>query len=397
MREFQYKGQDLSLTYKYALSPLAEWCVRRLTPKTVAPNTITLTGLVFMIVAYAAMWYHVPVLLVDDAAAFNITIPRWVFLLNAVSILIYQTLDNMDGKQARRVGASSPLGLFFDHGCDAVNSVFGSANWIVSLALSPNDTWLCFTMLIGPYALFYISTWEEYYTGQLIMPIMNGPNEGLLGAVFVSLVSYWYGPAFWHTDSWWISTAGPVLAALGVSMDPLRNADILVVASGACMIQELALKTITVVRDYGLQTLSNQIPFATLVACILAVGATDINIWLESPRTSLHLSAVLFVEMTIELMLMHMTKQAFQPFRWIVLPLFVFTLAVTTGHWPSDALSTADFLLFYSAAAGAYLLTKTVILVHEVCVVLNIWCFDIVQPRRVRSSTMCNGRHIKST
>jgi ethanolaminephosphotransferase len=27
--------------------------------------------------------------------------------------------DEMDGKQARRTGNSSPLGMLFDHGCDA--------------------------------------------------------------------------------------------------------------------------------------------------------------------------------------------------------------------------------------------------------------------------------------
>ena len=31
-------------------------------------------------------------------------------------------LDEMDGKQARRTGNSSPLGLLFDHGCDAFNA-----------------------------------------------------------------------------------------------------------------------------------------------------------------------------------------------------------------------------------------------------------------------------------
>ncbi len=33
--------------------------------------------------------------------------------------MTYRILDEMDGKQARRTGNSSPLGLIFDHGCDA--------------------------------------------------------------------------------------------------------------------------------------------------------------------------------------------------------------------------------------------------------------------------------------
>lgn len=30
--------------------------------------------------------------------------------------------DNLDGKQARRTKTSSPLGLLFDHGCDAMTT-----------------------------------------------------------------------------------------------------------------------------------------------------------------------------------------------------------------------------------------------------------------------------------
>jgi ethanolaminephosphotransferase len=31
-------------------------------------------------------------------------------------------MDNTDGKQARRIGASSPMGLLIDHGCDAMTT-----------------------------------------------------------------------------------------------------------------------------------------------------------------------------------------------------------------------------------------------------------------------------------
>jgi ethanolaminephosphotransferase len=29
-------------------------------------------------------------------------------------------LDNCDGKQARKTGNSTPLGMLFDHGCDSL-------------------------------------------------------------------------------------------------------------------------------------------------------------------------------------------------------------------------------------------------------------------------------------
>ena len=373
------------------LGPFAGWCVRALTPRTVAPNALTLAGLLCMVASYAALALYVPHLLLrttdddpDDGEDDPAAVPAWALVWNAAAILIYQTLDNMDGKQARRVGASSPLGLLFDHGCDAVNSVFGSANWMVALALSRGDLGLAFAVLMGPYALFYVSTWEEYHTGALVMPLVNGPNEGLLGAVAMSLVSACRGTGYWRGTGIWDATAGPHLPGVG----PLRNADLLVLASGIGIVQETGLKILAVVRKHGIATLRNLLPFATLVLCGLAVGLVDAEVWLAVPRTSLHLCAVLFVEMTTELMLKHMTKQPYQPCRWMLLPLVVLTVAVVTGTWPDHVLSTADFLLLYVAASGMFLAMKTVILIDEICAVLNIWCFDVVTPRRETSRTV---------
>jgi ethanolaminephosphotransferase len=42
--------------------------------------------------------------------------------MEAACYLIARVLDEMDGKQARKTGNSSPLGLLFDHGCDAFSA-----------------------------------------------------------------------------------------------------------------------------------------------------------------------------------------------------------------------------------------------------------------------------------
>jgi hypothetical protein len=43
-------------------------------------------------------------------------------LLCGIGLFIYQSLDAIDGKQARRTGSSTPLGELFDHGCDSVST-----------------------------------------------------------------------------------------------------------------------------------------------------------------------------------------------------------------------------------------------------------------------------------
>lgn len=371
---YKYRGCDKSLLYQYILSPLAQWLVDHVVPRNVAPNTITLIGLVWMITAYLAYWFYVPTLeIVEDP-------PRWIFLWNSISILAYQTLDNMDGKQARRTGSSSPLGLLFDHGCDAINSTFGSANWIIGMGLVPRENLLaCWTLLFGPFMLFYVSTWEQQNTGELILPIMNGPNEGLVGAALLSLTSYWLGTSFWQETSWyeglqWIMpTFVPVL----------RNCDFVILASLFGFLQEVLIKTYLVTRDHpGSGT--GLLPFAVFSLCFLWIGIVDPNVWLSIPRTSLHLAMILFTEMSTEIMLAHVTGQRFQSFRLHLVPLVGIALWIRTmGYNPL----LRYLLLAYTWTLAVYLMMKTVLVIQEICRVLKIWCFDIVSPYPKNTAT----------
>ena len=47
--------------------------------------------------------------------------PGWAYFTAALGLFLYQSLDAIDGKQARRTNSASPLGELFDHGCDAVS------------------------------------------------------------------------------------------------------------------------------------------------------------------------------------------------------------------------------------------------------------------------------------
>lgn len=84
----------------------------------------------------------------------------------AVSLFIYQSLDAIDGKQARRTGSNNPLGEFFDHGCDAVSNLLlilcsGGA---VALNEHPN---MFISLIIFQMTLFYCYHWQSYVTGVL--------------------------------------------------------------------------------------------------------------------------------------------------------------------------------------------------------------------------------------
>ena len=78
-----------------------------------APNLVTLIGLVVNMFGCAIFYFW------DTKFDKNADIPVWVYLLSVSCLFFYQTMDAIDGKQARRTGSSSPLGQLFDHGCDA--------------------------------------------------------------------------------------------------------------------------------------------------------------------------------------------------------------------------------------------------------------------------------------
>ena len=167
LRLYSYHGGDLSYTYKYVLSPLAQFCVDTFIPLWMAPNLITLTGLFCTLSAAILTLIYNPTLGPDC--------PAFLSIYSGLAIFFYQTLDNMDGKQARRTGSSSPLGMLFDHGCDAINA--GLAAFIMTsvfgIGWTPD---ILFTFVCGMLP-FYWQTWEEFYIGAMILPVFNGNNN----------------------------------------------------------------------------------------------------------------------------------------------------------------------------------------------------------------------------
>mmetsp|Transcript_15901 Transcript_15901/g.21583 ORF Transcript_15901/g.21583 Transcript_15901/m.21583 type:complete len:109 (-) Transcript_15901:791-1117(-) len=107
------------------LTPFWEWFVK-LVPLTVAPNLLTLLALFWNMSAVALLMYYEDGKLTEN-------VPAWVLIYAAFCLFMYQTLDAVDGKQARRTKTSGPLGQLFDHGCDSVNTLFG--NYIYACAI----------------------------------------------------------------------------------------------------------------------------------------------------------------------------------------------------------------------------------------------------------------------
>lgn len=134
--------------------------------------------------------------------------PTWVYLSFGAGIFIYQVMDNIDGKQARRTQSSSPLGELFDHGCD---SLFVTISGITICSAIHCGDWQSWLMInIGTFP-FYLSHWEEYHSGILILGKVGNPTEAQLLMIAIHLLAAVFTPLFFA------QTLGNFLASIGLS------------------------------------------------------------------------------------------------------------------------------------------------------------------------------------
>ena len=157
--------------YRYFYNPLASRLVEKI-PEWIAPNLITLTGFLFSAVPFAAIFAVFGTHFYNEGPK----IPSWLFFAEAVCYFLYRMLDEMDGKQARRTGNSSPLGLIFDHGCDAF--AVGLQCMILAKLTQMGPGGILFVH--GSMAIFHFATLEEYYVGGLFLPVGNAISDGSL-------------------------------------------------------------------------------------------------------------------------------------------------------------------------------------------------------------------------
>ena len=184
---YKYKGGDNSILCVYVINPFCNFIVEYF-PRWLAPNVITCSGFFFNL-------FNLIITLYYTGWKGGDYIPPWACIVCAISYTTYIILDYSDGKQARRLNASSPLGLLFDHGTDSCTTFYVS---IVTGSITYfNNIYQYLIFYIPISCTFFLNTWEEYYVGELVLPIIHGVAEGTLYADIVYIISALYGKSFY--------------------------------------------------------------------------------------------------------------------------------------------------------------------------------------------------------
>ncbi|KAI1463984.1 CDP-alcohol phosphatidyltransferase [Daldinia caldariorum] len=377
LKSYKYSAVDKSPISNYILRPYWNAFVELL-PLWLAPNMVTLIGFMFILVNIALLVIFMPDLVGPG--------PSWLYFSFAFGLFMYQTMDNIDGKQARRTGTSSGLGELFDHGIDSLNCTLGSLLETGAMALGNSKSGV-FTALCPCLAMFF-STWETYHTHTLYLGYFNGPTEGLLIACSLMAISGIYGPGIWTE---------PIVNIVGkhnlfgfdefVADHSIRDIWILIII-GSLVLFHMPFCVLNVVKARR----RNNLPVLPVFLEWIPMGIYTFSIgaWLYSPHSTLrsenHLvlfcltMSLVFGRMTTKMILAHLTRQPFPYWTVMLAPLVG---GAFLGNLPRLGLPaiTADLELYYLWAyfvfafivyfRWAYLVTTSI------CNFLGINCLTI--------------------
>lgn len=328
----------------------------RVIPTWLAPNVITLLGFMCTVIPHL-------IVLIGYSADLYGNIPTWLCLLAAIGQLFYMILDNADGKQARKTGSSSPLGLLFDHGCDAMNT-FISGMTLFRVVQFGNTPTAVFASMVGM-TTFYLATWEEYYVNALNLPMFNGANEGIVGVIFIYIITGICGCQIWTYQ-----------------LGPLQANQVVLIAFAAMAVVTITSNIINVYKhdkQVFLKALYNLITIAYLnVTMIIVTYCSYTDVIGTSPRFLLYFIGFSFAKLVGHLQASHVAHEEFWQFRKsIVFSCTILNVQTLLGPFRENPTVNEYFLLSCFIFALIVYIHFTINIISQFSKALRIYAFKL--------------------
>lgn len=299
LSEHKYSCSSVSFFDK-CLQPWWTWLVEKL-PIWLAPNLITIVGLFINIITTLILVGYAP-----DAKS---EVPRWACFLCALGLFIYQSLDAIDGKQARRTNSANPLGELFDHGCDSISTVFVALSACIAIQLGHYPGWMFFQCFCAM-TLFYCAHWQTYVSGTLRFGRID-VTEAQFSIMTIQLVSAIFGPSVWSTKIfsemfllWYFIPISTFICGIWSLYNMLA-----VIFTGG-----VGKNGSTVA---GTSVLSPVIPFSmVLVPAFIIYRKSIENVYEQHPALYILAFGMVAAKVTNRLVVAHMTKSEMEYMDW---------------------------------------------------------------------------------
>ncbi|XP_039054946.1 choline/ethanolaminephosphotransferase 1 isoform X2 [Hibiscus syriacus] len=349
LKRYKYSGVDHSYLAKYVLQPFWSRLVNFF-PLWMPPNMITLTGFMFLV----------------------------------TSAVLGYTFDAVDGKQARRTNSSSPLGELFDHGCDALACAFETMAF-GSTAMCGRDSFWFWVISAVP---FYGATWEHYFTNTLVLPVVNGPTEGLALIYVMHFLTGFLGA------QWWVQQFGQSIPIFGwvpfLNEIPTYRAVLYfmiafaVMPTVSCNIQNVH-KVVQARKGSMLLALAMLYPFVVLMAGVLVWDyLSPSDIMGNYPHLVILGTGLAFGFLVGRMILAHLCDEPKGLKTNMCMSLLYLPLAIAnalTARLNDGVPLVDDFwvLLGYCVFTGSLYLHFATSVIHEITTALGIYCFRITR------------------
>lgn len=119
---------------------------------------------------------------------------RHLFAIAGLSVAFYHTVDNLDGRQARRIGCTGPLGEFVDHWFDSFNVFFFPLGALAAFPVFPTG-WAIFVVVVCS-----LADWMTLREVMKTNTMYFGPvstDEGIFMYWAFLLSVFFFGYDFW--------------------------------------------------------------------------------------------------------------------------------------------------------------------------------------------------------
>jgi ethanolaminephosphotransferase len=365
---YAYSGQDRSILANYVMKHFWNWLIDHVVPRWIAPNLLTLSGLICVLLAYLSVIYACP-----SSMEFCSTVSSGTCVFAALMIFLYQTADNLDGKQARKTGSASPLGEVFDHGGDSLTVPLFA---VIMGTVFQLDVHMTFISLIMMITLFYLAHWEAYFTRALILRPLANPTEAQLSMIGLLLFTAWKGSDFWLQQV--------PLPIFGL----MQWNHIMFYITCLGFISNVSDHWYQVHKFFSSRQMSMRpayvylIPFGLLVLCSsIWIYATP-GVLTNTPRLFMAIVGLLFSYLAIRSIVQSVCKEPFLLYYNVLSPLVLITLHAVIGSLYRPLVDYELIVQLYFLVAllhTAYLVTS---IVGEFCYYLNI------EPFRIKSQTL---------
>ncbi|ODV77149.1 Choline/ethanolaminephosphotransferase [Suhomyces tanzawaensis NRRL Y-17324] len=381
LRLYKYSSEDHSIISKYILK--AWWnSFVKIFPLSMAPNVITLLGLVWVLVNLACVFYYDPYLNSGET-------PRWCYFFYAFGLFMYQTFDGCDGCHARRTGQSGPLGELFDHSIDAINTSLGAL--VFASVLRMGFGGLLMLSQFATVCNFYVSTWEEYHTHTLYLSQFSGPVEGVLMICCLYIITGILGPDIWN-----IKLMDLDLSSLGFQgLYQISTSAFYVVAGLGSLYFNIisAMKNVTKYYEKQSKTLAKSKvddAYLGLLPFFSYYGVVILFVWFYPEVTSNHgFALVLSICFTVafsvgRIILAHLTLQSFPmiqvPMITPVLQLFISKVLISLYGYDRDLVLHSVSWLGLGITLGIHSVF-VVEIITEITTYLDIYALSIKHKR----------------